>query len=165
MNDIRIRPFAEADWPLVWPILRSVAAAGETFTYPANLDEALARAIWIERPPGLTVVAETGAGEIIGTAKMGRNQMGPGAHVATASFMVGEKSRGRGAGRRLGEHALAWARENGFRAMQFNAVVESNERAVALWRKLGFEIVGTVPEAFRHPSKGYVGLHVMHQRL
>jgi GNAT superfamily N-acetyltransferase len=93
------------------------------------------------------------------------NQAGPGAHVANASFMVDPRAGGRGVGRALGEYAIAWARSNGYRAMQFNAVVETNARAVALWRSLGFEIIGTVPEAFRHPVHGYVGLHIMHRRL
>jgi GNAT superfamily N-acetyltransferase len=85
--------------------------------------------------------------------------------VATASFMVADAARGRGVGRALGEDAIAWAAAAGFRSMQFNAVVESNAAAVALWRSLGFTIVGTVPEAFRSPAHGFVGLHVMLRRL
>jgi ribosomal protein S18 acetylase RimI-like enzyme len=116
-------------------------------------------------PPARTVVAVDDGGTIVGTAKSGRNQMGRGAHVATASFMVDPGSQHRGVGRALGEHVIAAARADGFRSMQFNAVVETNIRAVALWRSLGFDIVGTVPEAFEHPVHGYVGLHVMHRRL
>jgi GNAT superfamily N-acetyltransferase len=83
--------------------------------------------------------------------------------VASASFMVDPDRAGRGAGRALGEDMIAWARASGFRAIQFNAVVETNAPAVALWRSLGFAVVGTVPEAFHHPTYGFVGLHVMHR--
>jgi GNAT superfamily N-acetyltransferase len=96
---------------------------------------------------------------------MGPNRLGPGAHVATASFMVAGDARGRGVGRALGEYALAWARAQGYAAMQFNAVVETNHVAVRLWQALGFRIIGTVPEAFEHPTLGRVGLHVMHRYL
>jgi len=116
-------------------------------------------------PPGRTVVAVDADGTVLGSAKMNPNQSGPGAHVAGAGFMVSPAAAGRGIGRALGEHALAWARAEGYRAMQFNAVVEANTRAVSLWRSLGFEIIGTVPEAFHHPEKGYVGLHIMHRYL
>jgi GNAT superfamily N-acetyltransferase len=119
----------------------------------------------VERPPGATVVAVDDDGRIVGTAKMGPNRPGRGSHVATASFMVAGTARGRGVGRALGEHVLAWARTHGYAAMQFNAVVESNHAAVRLWKALGFEIIGTVPEAFEHPTLGRVGLHLMYQRL
>jgi GNAT superfamily N-acetyltransferase len=102
---------------------------------------------------------------VLGTANMYPNRSGPGSHIASASFMVDPAGAGQGIGHALGEDALAWARASGFHAMQFNAVVETNTRAVALWRSLGFEIIGTVPEAFRHPTDGYVGLHVMYRRL
>jgi GNAT superfamily N-acetyltransferase len=96
---------------------------------------------------------------------MGPNRGGRGAHVGTASFMVPASSRGRGVGRALGEHVVAWHRGRGFRSIQFNAVVETNTAAVALWQALGFEILCTVPEAFDHPTHGLVGLHVMLLRL
>ena len=89
---------------------------------------------------------------VLGTAKIGPNRPGPGSHVSTASFMVARDARGRGVGRALGEYALCWAREPGYAAMQFNAVVESNHVAVRLWQALGFHIIGTVPEAFEHPA-------------
>jgi GNAT superfamily N-acetyltransferase len=102
---------------------------------------------------------------VLGTAKMGPNRPGPGSHVATASFMVAADARGRGVGRALGEYALSWAKEQGYAAMQFNAVVAANHVAVRLWQELGFQIVGTVPEAFAHPTLGRVGLHIMHRFL
>ncbi len=116
----------------------------------------------MERPPGRTSVAVDHDGAVLGTAKMGANRPGPGSHVATASFMVAADARGRGVGRALCEDALDWARRQGFAAMQFNAVAETNTAAVALYRQLGFTVVGTVPEAFAHPTRGRVGLHVMH---
>lgn len=161
---MQIRAATESDWPAIWPIVEAVARAGETFTYPRDTDETLGRTLWMMTPPGVTLVAVEG-GRVLGTAKTGPNQMGPGAHVATASFMVAADARGRGAGRALGEAVIARATRDGYRAMQFNAVVDTNRSAVRLWKALGFEIVGTVPEAFAHPTEGLVGMHVMHRRL
>lgn len=161
---VAVRLATDADWPAIWPIVEAVVRAGETYTYPRDLTEDAARAIWMQTAPGLTLVAVDGD-QVLGSAKVTPNQMGGGAHVANASFMVGPAARGRGVGRLLGDAALASARSAGFRAMQFNAVVETNTVAVALWQALGFDIVGTVPEAFDHPTKGLVGLHVMHRKL
>lgn len=160
-----IRTATPEDWPTIWPFLHRIVAAGETYTYPRDLDEDRARDIWMLEPPSRTVVATDADGTVLGSAKMNPNHMGPGAHIASASFMVAPEHAGRGVGRALGEHVLEWARSEGYRGMQFNAVVESNTRAVALWRSLGFEVVGTVPEAFEHPAKGFVGLHIMHRYL
>lgn len=162
---VEIEKFCEPDWPEVWEIIRCVTSAGETYTYPTELTEDFARTLWLQAPPGQTVVARDKEGAVLGSAKMGPNQMGPGAHVATASFMVSEAARGQGVGRALGQYAVDWARDAGFRSMQFNAVVETNEPAVRLWKSLGFRIIGTVPEAFRHPKRGFVGLFVMHRAL
>ena len=158
---MEIRPFAEADWPLVWPIVRDVVRAADTFVYDPAMSEAEARAIWILPPPGRTVVAAEGT-RILGTAKMGRNKEGPGSHVATASFMVATEARGRGVATALCRHALGWAKERGFAGMQFNSVAESNRTAIELYQRLGFRIVGTVPGAFAHPTQGRVGLHIMY---
>jgi GNAT superfamily N-acetyltransferase len=159
-----IREYTNTDWPSVWPIFQEVVSAGDTYAYDPRWSSEQARGVWVEAPPGRTVVACDGS-SVLGTAKMGPNRPGPGSHVATASFMVAADARGRGVGRALGEYALSWAREQGYAAMQFNAVVESNESAVRLWQALGFRIIGTVPEAFAHPTLGRVGLHVMHRRL
>ncbi|MGB2566910.1 GNAT family N-acetyltransferase [Micromonospora citrea] len=162
---MRIRAATDADWPAVWPFLRQIVAAGETYTWPPDVDEATARGMWLLRPPGRTVVAVDPDGTVLGSAKLTPNQAGPGDHVANASFMVAPAAAGRGVGRALGEHVLDLARADGYRAMQFNAVVATNTRAVALWRSLGFEVVGRVPDGFRHPTEGYVDLLVMHRRL
>jgi L-amino acid N-acyltransferase YncA len=161
---LQIREFEDGDWPAIWPIFREVVSARDTYAYDPEWSEDEAREIWVMTKPGSTVVACAGD-EVLGTAQMGPNRPGPGSHVATASFMVDSGKRGRGVGRLLGEHVVDWARAGGYRAIQFNAVVESNEPAVALWKSLGFEIIGTVPEAFEHPEHGLVGLHVMYLKL
>ncbi|GGL21961.1 N-acetyltransferase [Sphaerisporangium melleum] len=153
------------DWPAIWPFFRRIVIEGETFTYPLDLGAEQARDWWLLPAPNRTVVALDDAGAVVGTAKMNNNQWGNGSHVASASYMVDPAHAGRGVGRALCAYTLDWARAAGFRAMQFNAVVETNERAVALYRSLGFEVVGTVPEGFRHPTRGYVGLHIMHRAL
>ncbi|SCG44463.1 GNAT family N-acetyltransferase [Micromonospora coxensis] len=162
---MRIRAATDADWAGVWPFLREIVAAGDTYTWPPDVSEATAREMWLVRPPGRTVVAVDADGTVLGSAKLVPNQAGPGDHVANASFMVAPAAAGRGVGRALGEHVLDLARADGYRAMQFNAVVATNTRAVALWRALGFAVVGRIPEGFRHPSEGYVDLLVMHRRL
>jgi GNAT superfamily N-acetyltransferase len=164
-GSVVIRDATAEDWPAIWTFLREIVAAGDTYAYDPDLSEARAREIWLLEPPARTVVAAAPDGSILGSAKMNPNQGGPGSHVASASFMVDPAHAGRGVGRALGEHALDWARAEGYRAMQFNAVVESNTRAVSLWRSLGFEILATIPDGFRHPTDGYVGLHVMYRRL
>ena len=162
---VLIRDAKPDDWPAIWPFLHEIVAAGETYSYDRDLTEERARDLWMLEPPSRTVVAVDDDGTVIGTAKMNPNQGGGGSHVASASFMVDPRGFGRGVGRALGEHSLEWARAQGYRAMQFNAVVEANTRAVELWKSLGFEILATVPEGFHHPTQGYVGLHIMYRPL
>jgi GNAT superfamily N-acetyltransferase len=166
---VTIRTMTEADWPRVWPIFDEIVQAGETYAYPLDLTSEQARALWTMSPPGRTVVLEEvlpGEGStILGSATMGPNRPGRGSHVGTASFMVSSAARGRGVGRALGEHVVQWHRDAGFRAIQFNAVVETNTAAVRLWQSLGFTIIGTVPGAFDSREHGLVGLHVMHLPL
>ncbi len=162
---VHIREATPDDWPAIHPFFTAIVDAGETYAYPEGLSSDEARALWIEPPPGRTVVAVDDEGPVLGSAHMGPNRPGRGSHVATASFMVDPAVRGRGVGRTLGEHVVAWARDAGYRGIQFNAVVETNVGAVALWRSLGFVIIGTVPGAFRRRDDGYVGLHVMYLDL
>jgi L-amino acid N-acyltransferase YncA len=162
---VRIRTATEQDWPRIWPFFSEIVAAGDTYAYPTDLTEASGRGWWFEPRPAMTVVAVDDDDTVLGSAKVGPNGPGRGAHVSTASFMVDPAARGRGVGAALGAYALDWARSAGYRSMQFNAVVETNAVAVALWQSLGFEIIGTVPEAFDHRQLGLVGLHIMYRRL
>jgi L-amino acid N-acyltransferase YncA len=161
---MQIRPATDEDWPRIWPFFSRIVAAGETYAYPDDLTPAAARPLWLEEPPGHVVVAVADE-TVLGSAKMGPNRPGRGAHIATASFMVDPDHSGKGVGRALGSYAVDWARAEGYHGMQFNAVVETNAVAVRLWESLGFEILGTVPAAFDSVEHGYVGLHVMYQRL
>jgi RimJ/RimL family protein N-acetyltransferase len=145
--------------------MSQIVAAGDTFTYDEAMTEARARAMWLMAPPDRTVVAVGEDGTILGSANYHRNRPGPGSHVASANFMVDPAHWGKGAGRAMCEEAIAWASEQGYRSMQFNAVAESNTRAIALYESPGFELIGTVPEAFKHPTQGYVGLCVMYRPL
>lgn len=158
-----IRPYVDDDWPAVRAIIDEVAREGETYAMAVPEDDAEARDFWLGQP-GAVVVAEV-AGTVLGTAKMGPNRPAQGGHVGTASFMVSSAARGKGVGRALGVYVIAWHRQLGFRGIQFNAVVETNTAAVRLWESLGFQIIGTVPGAFRRPSGEYVGLHVMYLPL
>ena len=159
-----IREATDEDWERIFPFYAAIVEDGRTYAFPEGQTMEEARPLWMERAPGRTVVACDGA-TVLGSAKMGPNRPGRGAHVATASFMVDPAQQGRGVGRMLGEHVVDWARTSGYRSMQFNAVVERNTAAVRLWRSLGFEIIGTVPEAFDHREEGLVGLHVMYLRF
>jgi L-amino acid N-acyltransferase YncA len=165
---VQIRTATDADWPAIWPFFHEIVTARETYTYDPAITEEEARAMWmspLDFPLGRTTVAIDADGTVLGSANMYPNRPGPGAHVASASFMVDGKARGKGVGRLLGEDMIAWAERSGFRSIQFNAVVETNDPAVHLWQSLGFRIAGTVPEAFDHPRLGYVGLHVMYRPL
>jgi L-amino acid N-acyltransferase YncA len=160
----RIRAATAGDWSGIWRIVREVVVAGDTFAYAREMTENEARALWMVASPGRTTIAVDGVA-VLGTANMYANRAGPGAHVASASFMVASAARGGGVGRALVEDALTWARAAGFRSMQFNAVAETNAAAVELYRSVGFSIAGTVPDAFDHPEHGLVGLHVMYLKL
>jgi L-amino acid N-acyltransferase YncA len=167
VSDPRIRPATDDDWSEIWPFFAAIVADGETYAYPDDLTSEAARALWMEQPPGLTVVLEDDrqTGRVIGTAKMGPNRPSRGDHVGTASFMVDPAASGRGIGRALATYVVDWHRQQGYDGIQFNAVVETNAAAVHLWQDLGFEIIGTVPGAFRSARHGRVGLHVMYLPL
>ncbi|MCU1533190.1 MAG: family acetyltransferase [Arthrobacter sp.] len=163
-----IREAAAADWPGIWEILEPVIRAGETFTWDRDTTEDEARERWFKPAPGQTFLAVgrgSQAGVVLGTGELHANQGGGGSHVANAGYLVRADAAGRGLARALCAYSLDAARAAGFRAMQFNAVVASNVRAVAAWRAMGFEVLATIPDAFHHPRLGYVGLHVMYRKL
>ncbi|MER6418640.1 N-acetyltransferase [Streptomyces sp. NPDC001137] len=160
---MQIREAAAEDWPRIWPFWHRIVAAGETYTWDPDTSEEAARALWMN-PAKRVYVVEDEDGAVVGSAFVTANYGGPAAHIANAGFMVDPDRAGRGIGRALAEHVLAAAKSEGYRAMVFNAVVETNP-AVQLWTSLGFEILGTVPEAYEHPRYGRVGLHVMYRAL
>jgi L-amino acid N-acyltransferase YncA len=161
--DLIVRPARSGDEPAVLRIARELVEDGTTYTFAPETTDAQLEAYWLS-PGGRNFVAER-QGEIAGCYVLRPNQPGRGAHVANASYAVSARHQGRGLGRALGEHSIATARAAGFRAMQFNLVVSTNERAVALWRSLGFETVGTLPKVFEHPERGLVDAYVMHRFL
>jgi ribosomal protein S18 acetylase RimI-like enzyme len=183
---MKIRPATEADRDAIWNIFHQVLTASDTYALDPNMSRESAVAYWFA-PDTHTYVAEVDAdlvGEadrfsgtatpspttemspvIVGTYILRPNQTGGGSHVANAAFMVSTSARRKGVGRAMAEHCLSEAHRMGFRAMQFNFVVSTNESAIRLWKKLGFEIVGTLPGAFRHPEKKYVDVYVMYRSL
>jgi L-amino acid N-acyltransferase YncA len=160
---IKIRPAIESDRDAIWTIFHDVIASADTYAFDPQMPRQDALAYWF-RSDTHTYVAESD-GRVVGTYILRANQLGPGSHVANAAFMVAPNAQGQGVGRAMGEHCLNEARRLGFRAMQFNFVVSTNKSAIRLWQQLGFKIVGTLPDAFRHPGRGYVGVHVMFRSL
>ena len=160
---INIRPAIDSDRDAIWTIFHDVIASADTYAFDSQMPRQDALAYWF-RSDAHIYVAESD-GRVAGTYILRANQLGPGSHVANAAFMVPPDAQGQGIGRAMGEHCLKEARRLGFRAMQFNFVVSTNESAIRLWQRLGFEIVGTLPEAFRHPEMGYVDVHVMFRSL
>jgi ribosomal protein S18 acetylase RimI-like enzyme len=183
---MKIRPATDIDHNAVWKIFHEVVAAGDTYALDPNISREDAMAYWFA-PGTRTYVAEIkrkSVGEadsfrgtamlsptakpnhgIVGTYILRPNQSGGGSHVANAGFIVSASARGQGIGRAMAEHCLSEARRLGFRAMQFNYVISTNTAAIRLWQDLGFEIVGTLTNAFRHSDKGYVDVYVMYRSL
>lgn len=160
---MKIRAAAESDRAAIWKIFHEVVAAGDTYAIDPDMSREEALTYWFSADTR-TYVADSTVG-VAGTYILRPNQSGGGSHVANAAFMVAPEARGQGIGRAMGEHCLSEARRLGFRAMQFNFVVSTNESAVRLWQQLGFKIVGILPGAFCHPKKGYVDVYVMYCSL
>jgi L-amino acid N-acyltransferase YncA len=160
---LHIRKAEPRDAGAIAAIILPTIRAGETYTLDPDMSEAASLACWMA-PDKETFVAEAD-GVVLGTYYMRANQAGGGRHVCNCGYMTKSEARGRGIARRMCEHSLEHARSKGYRAMQFNFVVSTNERAVRLWQSLGFEIVGRLPGAFRHPSAGYVDAFVMYRQL
>ena len=164
MNDaLVIREIDSAEFPVVWPLFRSVIAAGDAYSYAPDMSLEEARALW-STPPARTFVAERDD-RVLGCYLLKPNQPGLGDHVANAGYMVATEARGQGVASAMCEHSLQQARRAGFSAMQFNFVVASNTTAVRLWQRHGFDIVGRVPAAFRHATLGATDIYIMHRLL
>lgn len=160
---LQIRPSASADADGIWRVLEPTFRAGETYPVPRHIDAQRALAYWFA--PGHEVWVAQDQELILGTYYLRANQGGPGAHVANCGYVVAPAAAGRGIGEAMCRHSLARARERGFKAMQFNLVIATNSRAVKVWQRCGFEIVGRVPGAFFHPTRGYVDALIMYQTL
>jgi len=181
---MKICEATDADHDEIWRIFHEVVAAGDTYAFNPDTPREGALAYWFARGTHTYVAKQESAGDgvavrrestpppmviqgrdIVGTYILRPNQSGGGSHVANAAFMVAPEARGQGIGRAMGEHCLSEARRLGFRAMQFNFVVSTNQSAVRLWQQLGFKIVGTLSGAFRHPERGYIDVYVMYRSL
>ena len=160
---ITIRKYRDEDKEQIWKIIEYVISKGDSFNNlpDSPRDEMLAD--WCS-PEKHTFVAVS-ENKIVGTFYVKENQSGLGSHIANGSYMVAPEARGKGVGRLMGEFSIAEAKRLGFRAMQFNFVVKSNEKAVKLWKSLGFEIIGEIPEAFRHIENGFTNAYIMYRRL
>ncbi|WP_027133887.1 GNAT family N-acetyltransferase [Geminicoccus roseus] len=160
---MQIRPARPDDSDAIWAIIGPVIRAGETYALDRDMSREDALAYWLG-PDRDSFVAEAD-GVILGTYYLRANQLGGGRHVCNCGYMTAPEAAGKGVARRMHQHSLEHALAKGFRAMQFNFVVSSNERAVRLWQSLGFGIVGRLPKAFLHPAEGYVDALVMFRTL
>jgi len=161
---IKIRPFEEKDWASVWRIIEPVFRAGETYAFSPDITEEEAHKVWIDMPSA-TFVVEDENNDILGAYFIKPNQPVLGSHVCNCGYIVAERARSRGIASAMCEHSQRKAVARGFRAMQYNLVVSTNEGAVRLWKRLGFDIIGTLPGAFRHPRHGFVDAFVMYKQL
>lgn len=164
MKEIEIRPALEADFEAMWSIFQELIASGDTYYFAADTSREDCHAYWFG-PVIQTFVAILNGERLVAMYRLLPNQRDRGAHVANASFMVSPAAQGIGIGKLMGRDCLERARQEGYRAMQFNYVVSSNVSAVLLWKKLGFSIVGTLPRAYRHQQLGFVDVYVMYQLL
>lgn len=158
-----VRAAVEDDADALWAILEPIIRAGETYPLPRDMGRQTALAYWFS--PGHEVFVAEDSGEVMGTYFLKANQKGGGAHVANCGYMTAPHASGRGVARAMCAHSLERARQRAFRAIQFNFVVSTNERAVRLWQSFGFEIVGRLPKVFEHPKVGFVDALVMYREL
>ena len=160
---LQIRRAVPGDEDGLWQVLQPVIRAGDTYDFPTDISRADALDAWLA-PDNVCYVAKDGL-EYVGTYVLHPNRKGAGSHVSNCGYMTASHAYGRGIGSAMCAHSIEEARAAGYRAMQFNFVVASNHRAVELWQRMGFQIVGRVPEAFLHPVHGYTDALVMYQRL
>lgn len=160
---MNIRPAVEKDFAEIWRIFKSVIAKEDTYVNRPDTTAPEAHDKWMNKA-AKTFVAEIN-GKIVGAYLLKPNQVDLGSHIANASYIVDENTRGAGVGKALAAHSISTAKEFGYSAMQFNFVVSTNEAAVKLWKSVGFEIIGTIPQAFRHKTLGFVDAYIMYQKL
>ena len=160
---LTVREARADDADAIWTILEPMVRAGDTYTLPREMSREAALAFWFASGHEVFVAEEDGG--LVGTYFLRANQAGGGSHVANCGYVTAARAAGKGVARAMCGHSLEHAKSRGFRAMQFNFVVSSNERAVRLWKSFGFEIVGRLPEAFRHPSGNYADAYVMYRLL
>jgi ribosomal protein S18 acetylase RimI-like enzyme len=160
---LNIRKADASDFAAIWPLLHEVFAKGDTYSFSPAISKEECFHIWMEVP--LATYVATDDEQVVGTYFLKPNQPGLGSHVCNAGYAVSAKARGKGIGRAMCEHSLKEARAAGFKAMQYNFVVSTNQTAVKLWERCGFQIVGKLPNAFRHKEKGFVDTYVMYQWL
>ena len=160
---MNIREANKKDFDRIWPIFYEIVKAGETYAYAIDTNKEQAFTIWMEAPRKTFVFEEDG--NILGSYYLKTNQAGPGNHVCNCGYMVSSLARGRGLATSMCEHSQTIAKELGYKAMQYNFVASTNEGAVRLWHKLGFETVGKLPKAFNHPTKGFVDAFIMYKWL
>lgn len=162
-HNITIRLTEPKDHDAIWQIFHDCAVPGDTYEYSPDISKQDALTLWINDKQH-TYVAEY-QGSIVGTYILKANRLALGAHVANCGYMVAKNTRGLGVGRAMAEHSFIEAKSMGFHAMQYNFVVSTNEIAVKLWKKLGFKIIGTIPNGFNHQQQGYVDVHIMWRAL
>jgi ribosomal protein S18 acetylase RimI-like enzyme len=161
---INIRRHQEKDWPAVWGLLHATFSSGDTYAFSPESTETEIHTAWVEAPAA-TYVAYAPDGRLLGTYILKANQLGLGSHVCNCAYVVTPEAQGQGIASAMCEHSQRLAVSMGFLSMQFNLVVSTNERAVRLWKKLGFHVVGTLPRAFRHQRLGFVDALVMYKEL
>ncbi|MCD9189350.1 MAG: GNAT family N-acetyltransferase [Pyrinomonadaceae bacterium] len=160
---VEIRKATENDKNEVWEIIKEVLASGDTYTFAPDSPKEKMLAFWFS--PDKKTYVGVWENEIVGTFFIKENQPDLGAHVANAGYMVSSRAKGKGIGRKMAEFSFEEARKDGFKAMQFNFVVKSNENAVGLWKSLGFEVIGEIPEAFQHKELGLTNALIMYRKL
>jgi ribosomal protein S18 acetylase RimI-like enzyme len=161
---ISIRRFSESDWPCVWSFLHETFDAGDTCVFAPGSTAADIHRAWVDSPSA-TYVAVEADGRILGSYILRPNQPGLGSHVCNCAYVVAPAARGQGLATLMCEHSQLEAVTMGFRAMQFNLVVSTDDRALRLWQKLGFSVIGTLPRAFQHQRFGYVDAFVMYKEM
>lgn len=161
---MQIRKYKETDWAMIWPIIEKVFRSGETYAYSPEITEGDAHKVWIDMPKE-TYVSVNDSNEILGTYYIKPNQPALGSHVCNCGYIVSESARGKGVAFSMCEHSQVTAIKLGFKAMQYNLVVSTNEGAIRLWKKLGFNVIGNLPKAFNSKSTGYTDALIMYKEL